>query len=112
MAWVDAEEGKDLDVALGMAQKAISLMPDVPGVSDTLAWVMYKKGNYGGAIPLLEACVKKVPDSAQFRYHLGMALMASGQKSRGKTELQAALQTNQLTTSDLAQAKRALEQSN
>ena len=29
MAWVDAQEGKDLDVALGMAQKAKSLMPEV-----------------------------------------------------------------------------------
>ena len=44
MAWVDAQEGKDLDVALGMAQKAKSLMPEVATISDTLAWVMYKKG--------------------------------------------------------------------
>ena len=44
MAWVDAQEGKNLDVALGMAQKAKSLMPDVATISDTLAWVMYKKG--------------------------------------------------------------------
>ena len=52
LAWVDAQEGKDLDVALGMAQKAKSLMPDQPSITDTLAWVMYKKGNYASAIPL------------------------------------------------------------
>lgn len=112
MAWVDAEEGKDLDVALGMAQKAISLMPDVPSISDTLAWVMYKKGNYSGAVPLLETCVKKTPDSAQFHYHLGLALVAAGQKSTGRTELQAALQTNKLAAADQEQAKHALEQTN
>jgi hypothetical protein len=52
MAWVDAQEGKNLDVALGMAQKAKSLLPELPSATDTLAWVMYKKGNYGGALPL------------------------------------------------------------
>jgi tetratricopeptide (TPR) repeat protein len=112
MAWVDAEEGKDLDVALGMAQKAISLMPEVPSISDTLAWVMYKKGNYSGAIPLLETCVKKAPDSAQFHYHLGLALIAAGQKSTGKIQLQAALQTNKLAAADQEQAKHALERTN
>ena len=112
MAWVDAQEGKNLDVALGMAQKAKSLMPEVPSISDTLAWVMYKKGNYSGAIPLLQDCVKKSPDSAQFRYHLGLALMAAGQKESGKTQLQAALQMNKLRTDEKEQAKQALEQTN
>ena len=112
MAWVDAQEGKDLDVALGMAQKAKSLMPEVATISDTLAWVMYKKGNYSGAIPLLEECVKKTPDSAQFRYHLGLALMAAGQKEPGKTQLQAALQMNKLRTAETEQARQALAQPN
>src|ERR1700745_119845 len=104
MAWVDAQEGKNLDVALGMAQKAKSLMPEVPSISDTLAWVMYKKGNYSGAIPLLQDCVKKSPDSAQFRYTLGLVLWAAGQKEAGKTQLQAALQMNKLEAADKEQA--------
>ena len=112
MAWVDAQEGKDLDVALGMAQKAKSLMPEVPSISDTLAWVMYKKGNYGGAIPLLQDCVKRSPDSAQYRYHLGLALVAAGQKEAGKTHLRAALQMNKLGAADQEQAKQALGQPN
>jgi tetratricopeptide (TPR) repeat protein len=111
-AWIDAQEGKDLDVALGMAQKAKSEMPEVPTISDTLAWVMYKKGNYSGAIPVLEECVKKAPDSAQFHYHLGLALMAAGQKEPGKVQLQAALQMNKLGAADKEQAKQALGQTN
>jgi Flp pilus assembly protein TadD len=109
LAWVDAQEGKDLDVALGLAQSARSQMPEVPSISDTLAWVMYKKGNYLGAIPLLQECVKKSPESAQYRYHLGLALMAAGQKDSGKTQLQAALQMNKLPPGDkeLAQATLA-----
>ena len=112
MAWVDAEEGKDLDVALGLAQKAKSQMPDVPSISDTLGWVMYKKGNYSGAIPILQDCVKKVPDNAKFHYHLGLALLAAGQKEPGKTQLQAALQTNKLEAADTQLAKQALGQVN
>jgi len=112
MAWVDALEGKDLDVALGMAQKAKSQMPELPSITDTLAWVMYKKGNYSGAIPLLEEAVKKAPASAEYRYHLGMTLVAAGQKDKGKGQLQAALQTKQLKDADAQQARQALAQTN
>jgi tetratricopeptide (TPR) repeat protein len=112
MAWVDALEGKDLDVALGLAQKAKSQMPEVPSISDTLAWVMYKKGNYSGAIPLLQDCVKKSPNSAQYHYHLGLALLADGQKEPGKTQLQAALRMNKLGAADKEQAQQALAQPN
>jgi tetratricopeptide (TPR) repeat protein len=108
MAWIDAEEGKNLDVALGMAQKATSQMPEVPTITDTLAWVMYKKGNYAGAIPLLRDCTKKTPESAQFRYHLGLALLASGEKQPGKAQLEAALQMNKLSAPDKARAEQAL----
>ena len=112
MAWVDAQEGKDLDVALGRAQKAKSLKPEDASISDVLAWVMYKKGNYAGAIPLFRDCVKRSPDSAQFRYHLGLALMAVGQKEAGKTQLEAALQMNKLGTPEKEQAKQVLGETN
>jgi len=109
LAWVYAEQGKNLDVALGLAQKAKSLNPEAPSFSDTLAWVMYKKGDYSGAIPLLQDCVKKNPNSAQYRYHLGMTLLASGQKNKGKVELEAALHMK-LDSADAQQARQALGQ--
>ena len=111
MAWVDAQEGRDLDVALGMAQKAKSEMPDVPSITDTLAWVMYKKGNYAGAAPLLEECIQKSPNSASFHYHLGMTLLATGQKAKGKDQLEAALRMN-LKKDDAQQAQRELARLN
>jgi cellulose synthase operon protein C len=111
MAWVDAQEGKDLDIALGMAQKAKSLMPDLPSVTDTLAWVMYKKGSYTSALPLLQQCVQKSPESAQFRYHLGMTLLADGQKSKGKDQLQTALHMK-LEGFEAQEARRAISEAN
>jgi tetratricopeptide (TPR) repeat protein len=111
MAWVDAEENKNLDVALGRAQKAKSLMPESPSITDTLAWVLYKKGNYAGAAALLQECVKKSPDSAEFRYHLGMTLMAGGQKSEGKQQLETALRMR-LDSSEAQLAQQALAGAN
>src|SRR5208283_697170 len=110
MAWVDAVEGKNLDVALAMAQKAKSQVPELPAITDILAWVMYKRGNYSGAIPLFEDCVKKAPNVAQYRYHLGMALLGDGQKDRGKAQIQAALQINNLRPDEKEQAQQALAQ--
>ena len=112
MAWVYAQEGKELDVALGMAQKAKSQAPELPSITDTLAWVMYKKGNYSGAIPLLQECVQKAPNSAEYHYHLGVVLVAAGQKDKGRSQLQAALQMKQLKDADAQQARQALAQAN
>ena len=111
MAWVDAQEGKNLDVALGMAQKAKSMMPELPSITDTLAWVMYKRGNYASAVPLLQECVQQSPDSAEFRYHLGMTLLATGQKAKAKEQLDAALRMN-LDSASAQQVQQALAQVN
>jgi len=110
-AWVDAVENKDLDVALGLAQKAKSLQPELPSITDTLAWVMYRRGNFESAMPLLREAVQKAPDSAEYRYHLGMTLVASGQKAKGKEELEAALRLKQDSASE-QQVRQALAQLN
>lgn len=109
LAWVYAEQGQNLDVALGLAQKAKAQSPGVPSFSDTLAWVMFRKGDYAGAIPLLQDCVKRVPESAEFHYHLGMVLVSDGQKTAGKAQLQAALNMK-LDTQEAEQARKALAQ--
>jgi Tfp pilus assembly protein PilF len=111
MAWIDAQEGKDLDVALGMAQKAKSTMPEVPSITDTLAWVMYQRGNYVSALPLLEDCVQKSPHTGEYRYHLGMVLLATGQKAKAKEQLKAALVMN-LPGADAQQAQQTLARVN
>jgi tetratricopeptide (TPR) repeat protein len=111
LAWIDAQQGKNLEVALGMAQKAKSVMPDSAPITDTLAWVLYKKGNYTGAVPLLEECVRKSPDTAEFHYHLGMTLLANGEKTKGKDQIEAALRMK-LGNDDAQQARQAIAQLN
>lgn len=111
LAWLDAQQGKSLDVALSMAQKARSLMPDTPSVTDTLGWILYKRGNSAGAIPLFEECVRKSPDSAEYHYHFGLALLATGEKAKGKGQIEAALRMK-LGNDDAQQARQAIAQSN
>ena len=107
LAWVSTKDGSNLDVALNLAQKAKQIMPEVPAISDTLGWVHYKKGNYSLAVPLFEQCVQTEPAKGIYHYHLGMALMAAGEPTKAKQELDAALRMN-LSGDDQQQAREAL----
>ena len=42
-----------------LGERAKQRMPEMPSVTDTLGWVMYKKGIYMSALPLLQECVKR-----------------------------------------------------
>jgi tetratricopeptide (TPR) repeat protein len=58
---------------------------------DTLGWLHYRKGDYPVAASYLERAVADLADNPQLRYHLGMALKASGQTERARLELQRAV---------------------
>jgi tetratricopeptide (TPR) repeat protein len=109
LASLTVRQGGNLDVALGLAQKAKQLLPDVDSVTDTLAWIEYLKGSYSSALPLLKECVTQAPKYPVYRYHLGMAALANGDKREAKSELETALRLN-LTGEDAASAHRALTQ--
>ena len=48
-------------MALSLATQAKQIAPDMTAVSDTLAWIQYKKGNYRVSVSLAEDAVKKGP---------------------------------------------------
>jgi tetratricopeptide (TPR) repeat protein len=107
LAWVYAMQGENLDMALSLATQAKQIAPEMTAVSDTLAWIQYKKGNYRVSVSLAEDAVKKEPQKADYRYHLGMALSGAGERDRAKTELQKALQLN-LKGADAQEAQKTL----
>ena len=107
LAWVYASQGENLDVALSLATQAKQIAPNLEGINDTLAWIQYKKGNYHVSVALAEDAVKSRPEKADYRYHLGMALMGAGEPVRAKAELQKALQLN-LKGTDAEQAQKTL----
>jgi tetratricopeptide (TPR) repeat protein len=91
LAWIYAEGGGNLDVALGLAQTAKSQLPDSPEVSDTLGWVCYKKGLPSVAVRILRESVDKSPKNAVYRYHLGLAYAKSGNRDEARKVLEQAL---------------------
>jgi len=94
LAFLYAQHGGNIDVALNLAQKAKEKMPEDPNVSDTLGWIYYKKNVFGTAIPYLKEAAEKIPNQPVVRYHLGMAYYKNGNHDLAKQELSAALNIN------------------
>jgi len=109
LAWLYCENGGNLDLALSMAQRAKQSMPTDPNVSDTLAWIEYKKGLYSVAAQQLRDLVRQTPANALYRYHLGMALVKTGETTEARDTLRRALGSN-LAANYAQDAKATLAQ--
>ena len=91
LAFVIAEQGGDLDLALTYAQRAKQKLPQSPEVADTLGWIYIKKRLTPNAIEIYNDLVAKQPANSTYRYHLGMALLQRGDKPQARKELETAL---------------------
>jgi len=91
LAWIYAENGGNLDVALQLAQTAHAATPDSAATADTLGWIYLKKELYALAIATLGRAVERDPKDPTFQYHLGLAYARSGDAQRARTRLEAAL---------------------
>ena len=92
-AYLLAEYGNQPEEALKYAQKAKELAPDNAEYSDTLGWVLYRKGLYRLAVAELERVASK-EGNPSWKYHLAMAYAKAGDLNRGRATLQAALKRN------------------
>jgi tetratricopeptide (TPR) repeat protein len=119
LAWLYAVHGKgNLDEAVRLAQQVVQANPDVPSFADTLGWVYYKKGLYAAAAEQLrkavgidEANARRANSSPSpgFRFHLGMALKAKGDRNAARRELEEALRlTGSRDFADADEARKAL----
>ncbi len=97
MAYLTAETGGDLNTALALAQNAVRTAPTEPEMSDTLAWIYFKKNQIDSALRIYRGLVAKYPEKANFRYHFGMALLRASDDASAKREFQAALTLNPTT---------------
>jgi tetratricopeptide (TPR) repeat protein len=93
-AFLIAEHGGDLDLALTRAQRATQLLPKFPEVADTLGWIYLKKNLSDQAIDLFKRNVAQQPNSSTYRYHLGMAWYQKGDKTQARQALVEALKYN------------------
>ena len=109
LAWIYAETGGNLDMALQLAQTAKSQLPERPEVNDTLGWIYHKKGLSAMAVAPLLQSVQKDPKNATYHYHLGMAYAGSGDKERARASLQKALSLD-ANFSGATEARQALSE--
>jgi tetratricopeptide (TPR) repeat protein len=82
LAFILAEQGKDLNKARDLAQMARKKQPENPNTADTLGWVYYKLGNTLLAKDQLLFAVGKQPETGVFQYHLGMIYKQNKQNPR------------------------------
>ena len=107
LAWIYAETGGNLDLALQLAQTAKSQLTDRPEVNDTLGWVYYKKGLATLAVSPFQQSIEKDPKNPMYHYHLGLAYTKTGDKDGARKALEQALQLNP-KFEGAADAQRAL----
>jgi tetratricopeptide (TPR) repeat protein len=119
LAWLYAVHGKgNMDEAVRLAQSAVQSNPDVPSFVDTLGWVYYKKGLYGPAAEQLKKAVAVDENAARrnngtpsptYRYHLGVALAAKGEKAAARREIESALRLSEkVSFPEADEARKAL----
>jgi Tfp pilus assembly protein PilF len=102
LAYLLSEFANRPDEALKLAQRAVELSPQEAAYSDTLGWILYRKGVYKSAIQYLERADKA---DVVTKYHLAMAYAKAGQTPRGQAILKEALKQDP----NRPEAKMALE---
>jgi tetratricopeptide (TPR) repeat protein len=76
-----------------------------PSYLDTYGWVLFKRGDAAGSVPILTRVVAKVPDAVLARFHLGMAQSLAGDDSGARDNLRRAVNSGaQFTGLDEAKA--------
>lgn len=116
LAWLYAIEGKgNIDEAVRLAQNIVQRFPDEAGYADTLGWIFYKKGSFASAVQQLQKSVeldaasavkRGIQQTPSYRFRLGMALAANGDKTAARRELEQALAQGQFPEAD--EARKAL----
>jgi tetratricopeptide (TPR) repeat protein len=81
-------EPESQERAQALARRLESI--DVPQFKDTVGWVAYLKGDLRTAQVNLQDAVKRLPEVAAVRYHLGMTLAGMKRNDEAKAELQKA----------------------
>jgi tetratricopeptide (TPR) repeat protein len=105
-AWVD--RGENLQRALGMIQKAVSLRPRSGAIIDSLGWAQYRLGRYDEAVKQLERAVELEPADPTINDHLGDAYWRTGRPIEAQFQWRRVLTLNPEAKLK-AQAERKLE---
>jgi len=90
-AYLLASDPARLPVAIAHAQRAAAIVPASGPVLDTLGWLLYQDGQVEAAVRALARAARLAPALASVRFHLAVALDASGEPVRAAHHLRIAL---------------------
>jgi tetratricopeptide (TPR) repeat protein len=65
-AWLAARCRRDLDLALDHARKAVALAPQSVGYRETLAEVLFQRGDQAAAVAEIKRCVEQEPKNTYY----------------------------------------------
>ena len=85
------DRGEKLDEAMTMIEKAVSLQPESGYIVDSLAWGLFKLGQYETAIPHMEKAAELMPVDPIVTDHLGDLYWAVGRQLEAKFQWRRAL---------------------
>jgi len=88
-SWV--EQGVNIERAKRMIERAVAQRPNDGYIVDSLGWVLYRLGDFAGAVPHLEKAVELRPGDPTINDHLGDAYWAVGRKSEARFQWRRAL---------------------
>jgi tetratricopeptide (TPR) repeat protein len=98
LAYTYAELGQNLEEAYEMANKANSIRPNDAYITDTLGWVLYKKGKYSEAVKTLEVAYSLKPGEAIIAEHLGDAYLRQQLQTKAMWMYQRAMELSNSAT--------------
>jgi tetratricopeptide (TPR) repeat protein len=104
-----ADQGKNLDDAEKFVRKALEHAPGDPFISDSLAWVLYHKGQHQQAYELLSEAYVKAPGEFVIVEHLADVLVKLGRLSEARDYYAKALKLKPDHQEMLAKVQAKLE---
>jgi len=118
LAWIICEVQGKHQQALELAQKGLKIAPRYYDLIDTRGVIYYRLGEFDKAVSDFNECIRLYPgitsSSIGTRFYLARALAKLGQKGKAiqyvKEALELNSQTGGLSTADLSEAQRLLNQ--
>jgi Tfp pilus assembly protein PilF len=85
------EQGRNLDEALNMIERAVAASPGSGYIVDSLGWVLYRLGRYEEAVSQMERAVELVAVDPVVNDHLGDVYWAVGREREAEFQWRRAL---------------------
>lgn len=103
------QQGRDLDEALDMIQRAVKGQPDDGYITDSLGWAYYRLGRYDDAVAPMLRAVELVPDDPVVNDHLGDVLWKVGRKREADFQWHRALSFGPAPELDMDRVRKKLD---